>query len=369
NLLIHEPCGVAAIIAPWNFPLAILTGMTTAALATGNCVIIKPSRHASVSAARLTEILLEAGIPGGVVNYLPGHGNVVGQRLVQHPQVHIVSFTGSRDVGLEVIESASVVHRGQDHFKKIVAEMGGKNAIIVDDDCNMDDAVTGVLESAFASAGQKCTGCSRAIVVSAAYDDFCRRLVEAAKCIAVGPATEPGTFVGPIIAPQAVELIEEYIKIGKQEGRLLLSVDPADIPGDGLYVGPTVFADTDARARVAQEEIFGPVLTVLRADDFRHAVRIANATKYALTGGLYSRSPDNIDHARREFKVGNLYINRKITGSQVDLQPFGGFKLSGAAAQAGGPDYLYQFCQARTICENTLRTGFAPTHHEEQPAH
>jgi len=357
NMLIHEPCGVAAIIAPWNFPLAILTGMTTAALATGNCVIIKPSRHASVTAAKLTEILAEAGIPPGVVNYLPGHGDVVGKYLVEHPSVHVVAFTGSRDVGLGVIASASVVGPGQGHFKKIVAEMGGKNAIIVDDDCNVDHAVTGVIQSAFACAGQKCTGCSRAIVLASIYEDFCHRLVEAAKCLVVGPATEPGTFVGPVIDAGAVQLIEEYVEIGKQEGRLLLQVDSS---GDGHCVGPIIFADVPPEARIAQEEIFGPVLAVLKADDFDHAITIANSTKYALTGGVYSRSPNHIDLARREFKVGNLYVNRKITGSQVDLQPFGGFKLSGAAAQAGGPDYLYQFCQARTICENTLRTGFAP---------
>ncbi len=367
NLLIHEPCGIAVVISPWNFPLALLGGMTTAALATGNCVIIKPSRHASVTAAKLTDILLEAGVPSGVVNFLPGHGDVVGDYLVKHPGIHVVAFTGSRGVGMEVIESASVVRSGQEHFKKIVAEMGGKNAIIVDDDCNMDDAITGVIQSAFACAGQKCTGCSRLIVLAPIYEDFCQRLVEAAKCVVVGPATEPGTFVGPIIDPQAVELIEEYIEIGKQEGHLLLQLDAAGIPGGGHYFGPVIFADVLPHARIAQEEIFGPVLAVLQADDFSHAVRIANSTKYALTGGVYSRSPAHIDHARREFKVGNLYINRKITGSQVDLQPFGGFKLSGAAAQAGGPNYLYQFCQARTICENTLRTGFAPTQHTEHP--
>ncbi len=365
NMLVHEPCGVAAVISPWNFPLAILAGMTTAALATGNCVIIKPSRHASVAAARLTDILVEAGIPRGVINYLPGQGHLVGDYLVRHARVHVVAFTGSRDVGLKVIEAASVVQPEQDRFKKIVAEMGGKNAVIVDDDCSVDDAVTGVIQSAFACAGQKCTGCSRAIVLAPIYEDFCNRLVEAAKCVVVGPAAEPGTVVGPVIDQSAADLLADYLEIGKQEGRLLLQVDTTGIPGDGHYVGPIIFADVPSQARIAQEEIFGPVLAVIRADDFRHAIEIANSTKYALTGGVYSRSPAHIDYARREFKVGNLYINRKITGSQVDLQPFGGFKLSGAAAQAGGPNYLYQFCQARTICENTLRTGFAPTEQKE----
>ncbi|MFH0980085.1 MAG: L-glutamate gamma-semialdehyde dehydrogenase [Planctomycetota bacterium] len=369
NLLIHEPCGIAAMIGPWNFPLAILAGMTTAALATGNCVIVKPSRHASVTAARFADILAEGGVPPGVIAYLPGHGEVVGDYLVKHPQIHVVAFTGSRDVGLEVVEAAAVVRPGQDHFKKIMAEMGGKNAIIVDDDCNVDDAVTGIIQSAFACAGQKCTGCSRAIVLAPVYDNFCKRLVEAAKCVVIGPATEPGTVIGPVIDEPALELIREYVEVGKQEGRLLLAIEPGDIPGGGHYVGPTIFADVPPNARIAQEEIFGPVLALIRADDFRHAIRIANSTRYALTGGVYSRSPAHIDYARREFKVGNLYINRKITGSQVDLQPFGGFKLSGAAAQAGGPNYLYQFCQARTICENTLRTGFAPTEAVQEPVY
>ncbi len=367
NVLVYAPRGVCAVLSPFNFPIAILAGMTSAALATGNTVVFKPSSAAAVTGAKLMGIYEAAGFPRGVVNYLPGPGSVIGSHLVQHPDVHLIAFTGSRAVGLHLVESAAVVRGRQRHLKRVIADLGGKNATIVDGDAELDEAVMGVQASAFAYAGQRCSACSRAIVLADVYDDFCAKLVESTATLVVGPAEEPGTEVGPVIDPAALESVRQYIESGRREGRVLYEADLSHLAGGGYYVGPTIIADLDPHARIAQEEIFGPVLTILKAATFEEAIKIANDTPYALTGGVYSRSPDHLRIARGEFNVGNLYINRKITGSRADVQPFGGFKLSGTGnGKAGGPDYLLQFCQARNITENALRHGFAPV--QEKPS-
>lgn len=356
----YQPRGVAVIIAPWNFPLAILTGMTAAALVAGNTAIMKPAEQSPITASHLMAIFRDAGFPPGVVNYLPGLGEEVGEYLVTSPATDLVAFTGSRGVGLRIYELAAKVGPGQRGPKRVIAEMGGKNAIIVDEDADLDEAVRGVVSSAFGYAGQKCSACSRAIAVGSAYDAFLARLAEAAASLKVGPAEDPGTVVGPLIDEEAHRKVRGYIERGRGEARLLLETDVSDLAG-GYFVGPTVFADVSPLAAIAQEEIFGPVLAVIRAGEFEEALAVANATEYALTGGLYSRSPAHIARAKGAFRVGNLYINRQITGAIVGRQPFGGFKMSGIGSKAGGPDYLLQFVEPRTITENTLRRGFAPS--------
>jgi RHH-type transcriptional regulator, proline utilization regulon repressor / proline dehydrogenase / delta 1-pyrroline-5-carboxylate dehydrogenase len=356
----YQPRGVAVIIAPWNFPLAILTGMTAAALVAGNTAIMKPAEQSPITASHLMAIFREAGFPPGVVNYLPGLGEEVGEHLVMSPSTDLVAFTGSRGVGLRIYELAAKVGQGQRGPKRVIAEMGGKNAIIVDEDADLDEAIRGVVSSAFGYAGQKCSACSRAIVVGSAYDAFLARLAEAAASLKVGPAEDPGTVVGPLIDEEAHRKVRGYIERGRGEARLLLETDVSHLAG-GYFVGPTVFADVSPLAAIAQEEIFGPVLAVIRAAEFEEALAVANATEYALTGGLYSRSPAHIARAKEAFRVGNLYINRPITGAIVGRQPFGGFKMSGIGSKAGGPDYLLQFVEPRTITENTLRRGFAPS--------
>ena len=357
NLLSYEPRGVAAIIAPWNFPLAILTGMTMAAAVTGNTVIAKPAEQSPVIAAKLMEICNAVGFPDGVINFLPGRGEVVGQHLVESPDVDLVAFTGSMKVGLDIIRRAGETHPGQRQVKKVVCEMGGKNAIVVDADADLDEAVQGVVHSAFGFQGQKCSACSRVIVHASCYDEFKERLVEATRSIVVGEPGDPGTKVGPVIDDEARDKIESYIELGKKEGTLLIQ---REVDDQGYYVGPTVFEDIDTGDRLAQEEIFGPVLAMMKADSFEQAIDMANDTPFALTGGIYSRSPYNIEKARKFFDVGNLYINRGITGALVYRNPFGGFKLSGVGSKAGGPGYLQQFLVPRTIVENTIRRGFAP---------
>ncbi|MCX7015155.1 MAG: L-glutamate gamma-semialdehyde dehydrogenase [Candidatus Sumerlaeota bacterium] len=366
NFLVYEPCGVAAVIAPWNFPLSILTGMTMAALVAGNTVVVKPAEQSPVIAAALFELLAEAGIPGGVANYLPGLGEEAGRRLVERPDVALIAFTGSRAVGLQVIESAARRRPGQRRVKRVIAEMGGKNAIIVDADAELDEAVAGVVASAFGYAGQKCSACSRVIVLESVHEAFLTRLVEATRSLVVGPADDPATFVGPLIDEEARRKVLSYIEKGKSEGTPALLVECAQTKG--YFVGPAIFDRVAPDSPLAQEEIFGPVLAVLGADTFDQALEIANRSDYALTGGLYSRGPAHIEQARREFHVGNLYINRKITGATVDRQPFGGFKMSGVGSKAGGPDYLLQFCDPRTITENTMRHGFAPEEKDEAPS-
>jgi RHH-type proline utilization regulon transcriptional repressor/proline dehydrogenase/delta 1-pyrroline-5-carboxylate dehydrogenase len=360
NVCFYEPRGVVAVIAPWNFPLAILCGMTTAALVTGNTVIMKPAEQSSVVGAKLMEVFREIDLPPGVVNYLPGQGEEVGPVLVRHPDVAMIAFTGSKNVGLRINREAAEVAAGQDHIKRVLAELGGKNAIIVDEDADMDEAVHGATVSAFGYQGQKCSAGSRVIVHEAVYAAFVKRLVEAARSLKVGPAEDPGNAVGPVIDEEARRRILSYIEKGKQEARLVHAADVGALAGEGCYVGPHIFADVPPSAAIAQEEIFGPVLAVLKARDLTEALAIANGTPFALTGGLYSRSPQHIARVKREFRVGNLYINRKITGALVGRQPFGGFKLSGIGSKAGGPDYLLQFLLPRTITENTMRRGFAP---------
>lgn len=363
NDLDYLPRGVAAVISPWNFPLAILTGMTAAALATGNTVVMKPAEQTPIVAARLMEILVEAGAPPGVVNYLPGRGEVAGAALVEHPDVALIAFTGSREVGMLINRRAAEVSAsGCCRFvKRVIAEMGGKNAIVIDDDADLDEAVLGVIHSAFGYQGQKCSACSRVVVVESAYEPFVKRLVEAARSLQIGPAEDPGTQVGPVIDEAALAKIHDYIEIARGEGRELLAVDVGPLAEEGFYVGPHLFSEIAPRARLGQEEVFGPVLAIMKAADFDEAIQIVNDTDYALTAGVYSRSPGHLEQARREILVGNLYLNRPITGALVGRQPFGGFKMSGMGSKAGGPDYLLQFVVPRTVTENTMRRGFAPS--------
>jgi RHH-type proline utilization regulon transcriptional repressor/proline dehydrogenase/delta 1-pyrroline-5-carboxylate dehydrogenase len=364
NVYFYEPRGVAVVIAPWNFPLAILCGMTTAALVTGNTVVMKPAEQSSVIGAKLMEIFQEVELPPGVVNCLPGFGEEIGPVLVDHPDVTLIAFTGSRSVGLHINRQAAEVRPGQEQIKRVLAEMGGKNAILIDDDADMDEAVLGVVASAFGYAGQKCSACSRVIVLESVHDAFVTRLIEATRSLKIAPAEDPGCTVGPVIDAEAHQRIENAIDKGKNEGRLVYAGDVGSWKEEGYYIAPHIFDDVAPKASIAQEEIFGPVLAVLRARDLDQALEIANGTAYALTGGLFSRSPEHIARVKREFRVGNLYINRKITGALVDRQPFGGFKMSGMGSKAGGPDYLLQFVLPRTITENTLRRGFAPDVHK-----
>ncbi len=361
NVYFYEPRGVALVIAPWNFPLAILTGMTSAALVTGNPVIVKPAGPTPVIAAQLVRILETAGAPPGTVNYLPSPGGEVGDFLVRHPAVDLIAFTGSMEVGLHIISQAAQ-NPARDAVKKVIAEMGGKNAVIVDADADLDLAVSEVVASAFHYAGQKCSAASRVIVLEAAHDDFVRRLIEATRSLRVGPAEDPATRVPPVITAEARDRILGFIETGRREGTPAATVEPPSggWPGGGYFVAPHVFTEVRPDAAIAQEEIFGPVLAVLRAADMDEALAIANGVRFALTGGLISRSPASIERARRELRVGNLYINRGITGALVERQPFGGFKMSGVGSKAGGPDYLLQFMEPRVTTENTMRRGFAP---------
>jgi RHH-type transcriptional regulator, proline utilization regulon repressor / proline dehydrogenase / delta 1-pyrroline-5-carboxylate dehydrogenase len=360
NEYFYEPRGVAVVIAPWNFPLAILTGMASAALVTGNTVIFKPAEPSAVIGAKLMEVIEEAGVPKGVVNFLPGVGREIGPTVIGHKDVAMIAFTGSLGVGLWINEEASKTPSGQDHVKRVIAEMGGKNAVIVDADADLDEAVKGVVDSAFGYQGQKCSAGSRAIVLEPVYDAFLARLIEATKSLTIAPAEEPGCAVGPVIDDKAKARIEEMIESGKREARLAYAGELGRLKDEGYYIAPHIFAEVLPTAVIAQEEIFGPVLSVIKARDLDDALGIANGTKYALTGAFFSRSPRNIATVRRRFRVGNLYINRKSTGALVDRQPFGGFKLSGIGSKAGGPDYLLQFMLPRVITENTMRRGFAP---------
>ncbi|QDU79780.1 1-pyrroline-5-carboxylate dehydrogenase 1 [Polystyrenella longa] len=360
NSYYYRARGVVVVISPWNFPLAILTGMTVAALVSGNTVIMKPAEQSSVIAAKLMEIFSNAGIPSGVVNYLPGNGEDIGPVLVNSPDVDMVTFTGSRPVGLEINRSASDTDQRQHSVRKIIAEMGGKNAIIVDADADLDEAVQGVVQSAFSYAGQKCSACSRVIVMEDVYDQFLERLVEAAGSLVVGAAEHPATTVGPVIDKAALDRINEYIELAYEEGDVVLATDVSELEGEGYYVGPHIIENVASESRLAQEEIFGPVLVVFKVQKLNEAFEIANNTDYALTGGMYSRSPKNLQQARLKMICGNLYLNRGITGALVDRQPFGGFRMSGIGTKAGGPDYLHQFLIPINVTENTMRRGFAP---------
>ncbi len=356
NHLVYEPRGLAVVISPWNFPLAIPTGVVSAAAVTGNVVLFKPSERSPIMGAHLVRILREAGMPEGVVQFVPGEPDL-GRRLVGHPDVQVVAFTGSRAVGLEILQRAAKVEPGRRFVTRVIAEMGGKNAIIVDATADLDEAVLGVVSSFTGYQGQKCSACSRAIVLDTVHETFVRRLKDAVMSLRIGPPDDPRTKMGPMIDARARDKVREYIAIGKKEGRLLVE---RPVAGAGYFIGPAIFTDIRPEHRLAQEEIFGPVLGVMRAKDFEEALRLANDCDYALTGGIYSRSPGNIETARRAFDVGNLYINRPITGSLVGRQPFGGHRLSGVGAKAGSEDYLPQFMTAKAISENTTRRGFAP---------
>ncbi|TVQ33720.1 MAG: aldehyde dehydrogenase family protein [Phycisphaeraceae bacterium] len=359
----HQPRGVTAVISPWNFPLAICCGMTTAALVTGNTVVVKPAEQTPAIASIMADILYEAGCPREALQFLPGPGETVGAALVRDPRIALIAFTGSKAVGLDIIQAAGVTPEEQLHVKKVVCEMGGKNAIIVDASADLDEAVLGVRQSAFGFQGQKCSACSRVIVLESAYDLFLERLVESTRSLVIGDPIEPGTDVGPVIDADAAEKIRSYIELGKKENRLALGVDvPAGLEEKvgKPFVGPHIFADVRPEDRIARDEIFGPVLAVIRAKDFDEALRIANNSPYKLTGGVFSRKPANLARARTEFRVGNLYLNRTITGALVGRQPFGGFGMSGVGSKAGGADYLLQFVEPRACSENTMRRGFAP---------
>ena len=360
NAYFYRPRGVAVVIAPWNFPLAILTGMTAAALVTGNTVVMKPAEQSPVIAAKLMEVFRDAGLPDGVVNYLPGVGEEVGPELVGSPLVDLIAFTGSREVGLGINAKAAETDPRQSSVKHVIAEMGGKNAIIVDDDADLDEAVAGVVQSAFGYAGQKCSACSRVIVLDAVYDVFLERLIEATKSLRLGPAEDPGTDVGPLIDDDAKSRVQKYIDLGNEVNTQALAADVGKSNKKGFFVAPHIFTNVKPEDRLATEEIFGPVLTVFKAKDFDEALRLANGTSYALTAGVFSRSPENLRKARRELVAGNVYLNRGITGALVHRQPFGGFKMSGIGTKAGGPDYLLQFLIPVNVTENTMRRGFAP---------
>lgn len=357
NRLIYQPKGIAAVIAPWNFPLAISCGMSAAAIVTGNPVIYKPAGPSSVVGFTLSEIFRRAGLPAGVFNYVPGRGSVMGDYLVEHPDIALIAFTGSMEVGHRIINRASVVHPGQQQIKRVIAELGGKNAIIIDDDADLDEAIREVLHSAFAFQGQKCSACSRVIVVEPIYAKFTERLLEGAKSLAIGPAEDPAFFMGPVVDDKAKANVLKYIEIGKSEGNVLVCT-PA--PEGGYYVPLTIVEGITPEHRIAQEEVFGPILSVMKAKNFEQALEWANSTRYALTGSVFSRSPRNLEKARAEFNVGNLYLNRGSTGALVERHPFGGFNMSGIGSKAGGPDYLLQFMDPRVVCENTMRRGFAP---------
>jgi RHH-type proline utilization regulon transcriptional repressor/proline dehydrogenase/delta 1-pyrroline-5-carboxylate dehydrogenase len=359
NVLQHRARGVGLVIAPWNFPLAILTGMLAATIVTGNTAILKPSSLTPVIAARFMRLVVAAGVPPGVVNFLPGPGNETGAYLAAHPGVAIIAFTGSLDVGTQLIRTGAQLAPGQTHIKRVIAELGGKNTIIVDDDADLDAAIPGVLQSAFGFQGQKCSAASRVIVVGNIYAAFIERLCDATASLAIGDPRDPGKLLGPVIDAAAQRRIAQVIEDG---GTRATRVTPLreDLPDDGYYLSPAIFTDVAADDPLAQEEIFGPVLAVLRADSFAQAVALANNTRYALTGGVYSRRPAHLDHARAAIEAGNLYLNRKITGALVSRQPFGGFRLSGMGSKAGGPDYLRQFTDPVCITENTQRRGFAP---------
>ncbi len=350
--------GVAAVIAPWNFPLAILCGMTTAALVAGNPVVMKPSGQSAVIATVFARVLYEAGVPAKVLHCLPGSGSEVGAALVEHPEVALIAFTGSREVGLRIWEVAGRTQPGQPELKKVVCEMGGKNAIIVDDDADLDEAVPAIVASAFGYQGQKCSAVSRLIVLPRIRDRLIRRTIEAAESLLIGDPADPAVTIGPLIDEAAQKRVREFVALGQREATLEYEMPTAE--HTGWFVGPTIFTNVSPDSKLAQEEIFGPVLSIIDAQDLDEALRIANGTAYALTGGFFSRSPRRIERVKSEFRVGNLYINRKITGAVVARHPFGGFGMSGGGTKAGGPDYLLNFLLPRVIAENVVRRGSAP---------
>jgi 1-pyrroline-5-carboxylate dehydrogenase len=343
----YVPLGAGVVISPWNFPLALTIGMLSAAIVTGNTAIVKPSSNSPTTVAWLVSLLKEAGLPAGVVSYLTGPGSELGNRLVDDPRVRFVAFTGSRDVGVEIFERAAKTQPGQRWLKRVQLEMGGKNAVVVDETADLDRAAEAIVISAFGFQGQKCSAGSRAVIVSSVYDQLVPKIVDRARALVVGDPTDPAVSVGPIIDEPAWKKVMKYIDIGKSEGRLLTG---GSAPSDG-FIAPTIFADVAPTARIAQEEIFGPVLALIRARDYSEALEIANGTEYGLTGSIFSQDPARIREARRSFHVGNLYVNRKTTGAFMGVHPFGGFNMSGTDSKAGGPDYLLFFLQGKAVGE------------------
>jgi len=350
NSLEYIPLGVGAVIPPWNFPMAIMAGMTSAAVVAGNTVVLKPSSDSPVIAAKFMEVLEQSGVPAGVVNFVPGGGREVGEYLITHPKTRFIAFTGSKEVGLHINLEASKARDGQIWIKRAVLEMGGKDSIVVDDDCNLDDAAKGVAAAAFGFQGQKCSACSRAIVHEKVYDQFVKKLLPLVDSLKQGaPYESKDINMGPVINEGAAKSILEYIEAGKTEGDLLAGGMRA--AGNGYFIQPTVFGNIPPDATISLEEIFGPVLALIKAKDFNNAIEIANNTEYGLTGAVYSNKREHLEQARRDFHVGNLYFNRKCTGALVGVHPFGGFNMSGTDSKAGGRDYLLLFTQAKLMSE------------------
>ncbi|MGE6257579.1 L-glutamate gamma-semialdehyde dehydrogenase [Heyndrickxia sporothermodurans] len=345
----YIPLGVGIIISPWNFPFAIMAGTAVAALVTGNTVLLKPASTTPIVAAKFVEVLEEAGLPKGVLNYVPGSGSEVGDYLVDHPKTRFISFTGSRDVGLRIYERASKVNEGQIWLKRVIAEMGGKDTIVVDKEADLELAAQSIVASAFGFSGQKCSACSRAVIVEDVYDQVLNRAVELTKQLTVGDTVDRGKYMGPVVDQAAYDKIMSYVEIGKSEGKLMVGGEGDD--SKGYFVQPTIFADVDENARLMKEEIFGPVVAFSKAKDFNHAIEIANNTEYGLTGAVITNNRDHMEQAREDFHVGNLYFNRGCTGAIVGYQPFGGFNMSGTDSKAGGPDYLVLHMQAKTTSE------------------
>jgi 1-pyrroline-5-carboxylate dehydrogenase len=359
NELLYIPLGVGAVIPPWNFPFAIMAGMTAASIVTGNTVILKPSSDSPTIAAKFVEVLEEAGMPGGVVNFCPGSGATFGNAIVEHPKTRFIAFTGSKAVGLDIHERAAKNQPGQIWIKRTILEMGGKDSILVCADADVDTAVEGVVAAAFGFSGQKCSACSRAIIEAPIYDIFVERMRERVAELTVGDPAE-NRSMGPVINQSALESMLKFIEAGKQEGRLVAGGNAVTTPAGGYFLEPTVIADVAPDAVIAQEEIFGPVLALIRVESFEEGLSVANNTEYGLTGALYTGDRERLNLARREFHVGNLYFNRKCTGAMVGAHPFGGFNMSGTDSKAGGPDYLYLFTQAKSVAEK-LGSNPAPT--------
>ncbi len=349
NTMVYIPLGVGAIIPPWNFPLAIMCGMSAAALVTGNTICLKPATATPGIAAMWVDLMFEVGLPRNVLNFVPGSGSVVGEKMVNHPRTRFIAFTGSREVGLGIFQKSAATHPGQIWMKRLIAEMGGKDGILVDKECDLDAAVDSVLGSAFGYQGQKCSACSRAMIHQDVYDEFVTKILPKVEAISQGHPSHQATYMGPVIDRGAKDKIMEYIQVGKQEAKLLAG--GAEAEGNGFYVQPTVFGDVAPDARIAQEEIFGPVLALIKVKDFEHGLEVANNTEYGLTGSIYTTNEAHKEEAKKRFHVGNFYINRKCTGALVGVHPFGGFNMSGTDSKAGGPDYLLLFTQAKSISE------------------
>jgi 1-pyrroline-5-carboxylate dehydrogenase len=350
NEVVYIPLGVGVIVPPWNFALAILTGMSSAAIVAGNTIVLKPSSDSPMTGWMYFNLMREVGLPAGVINFVSGPGGSFGDAIVAHPKTRFVSFTGSKEVGIHINELAAKVQPGQKWLKRVVAEMGGKDSIVVDDQTNLEAAAQAAVVSAFGFQGQKCSAASRAIVVEKVYDKFVELVKEKASKVKVGPSDEQGNYMGPVVNESSQRKILAYIEKGIQEGGRLIA-GGMQVPGDGYFVAATVIADVDPKATISQEEIFGPVLAIIKAKNFDHALEIANNTEFGLTGGVWTRNRKKIEKAKKVFHVGNFYINRKITGAMVGAHPFGGFNMSGTDSKAGGRDYLLLMMQAKSIAE------------------